>query len=75
MNLIDEEHVLIADSPAAFASAVVRLYTNDLLWEEMSQNALLHIKSNFSKAVIQTKLAQIFTPEFNGVRSSIAEVA
>jgi hypothetical protein len=41
----------------------------------MSQNALLHIKSNFSKAVIQTKLAQIFTPEFNGVRSSIAEVA
>jgi glycosyltransferase involved in cell wall biosynthesis len=38
MNLIDGEHVLIADSPAAFASAVVRLYTNDLLWEEMSQN-------------------------------------
>ena len=75
MNLIDGKHVLIADSPAAFARAVVRLYTDDLLWEEMSQNALLHIKSNFSKAVIQTKLAQIFTSEFNGVRSSIAEVA
>ena len=74
MNLIDGQHVLIADSPAAFARAVVRLYTDDLLWEEMSQNALLHIKSNFSKAVVQTKLAQIFAPEFDGVRSSIAEV-
>jgi O-antigen biosynthesis protein len=74
MNLIDGEHVLIADSPAAFASAVVRLYTNDLLWEEMSQNALLHIKLNFSKAVVQTNLAQIFAPEVDGVNSSIAEI-
>src|SRR6266481_896088 len=74
MGLIDGKHVLIADSPVAFARAVVRLYTDDLLWEEMSQNALLHIKSNFSKAVVQTKLAQIFAPEFDGVRSSIAEV-
>ena len=74
MNLIDGEHVLIADSPAAFARAVVRLYTDDLLWERMSQNALLHIQTNFSKAVVQTKLAQIFAPEFDGVRSSAAEV-
>jgi glycosyltransferase involved in cell wall biosynthesis len=74
MNLIDGEHVLIADSPAAFARAVVRLYTDDLLWEDMSQNALLHIKSSFSKAVVQAKLAQIFATEFDGVRSSIAEV-
>ena len=73
MGLIDGEHVLIADSPAAFARAVVRLYTDDLLWEAMSQNALLHIKSNFSTAVVQTKLAQIFAAEFDGVRSSIAE--
>jgi glycosyltransferase involved in cell wall biosynthesis len=74
MNLIDGEHVLIADSPAAFARAVVRLYTDDLLWEEMSQNALVHIKSNFSKAVVRTKLAQIFASEFDGVCSSTAEV-
>jgi glycosyltransferase involved in cell wall biosynthesis len=73
MNLIDGEHVLIADSPAAFASAVVRLYTDDLLWEAMSQNGLSHIKSNFSKAVVQTKLAQIFAREFHEVRPSIAE--
>jgi SAM-dependent methyltransferase/glycosyltransferase involved in cell wall biosynthesis len=74
MNLIDGEHVLIANTPAAFASAVVRLYTDNPLWEKMSQNALLHIKSKFSKAVVQTNLAQIFAPEFDGVSSSIAEV-
>ena len=71
MNLIDGEHVLIADSPAAFARAVVRLYTDDLLWEEMSQSALLHIESNFSKAVVQKNLAQIFAPEFDGVRAPV----
>jgi glycosyltransferase involved in cell wall biosynthesis len=74
MNLIDGEHVLIADSPAAFASAVVRLYTDDRLWEDLSQNGLLHIKSNFSKDVVQTKLNQIFTTRVNEVRSSLAEV-
>ena len=70
MNLINGEHLLIADSPAAFASAVIRLYTDDLLWEAMSQSALSDIKSNFSKAVVQTKLAQIFAPEVDEVRSS-----
>jgi glycosyltransferase involved in cell wall biosynthesis len=73
MGLIDGEHVLIADSPDAFARAVVRLYTDDLLWERMSLNALLHIKSNFSKAVVQAKLNQIFATEVDGVGSSIAE--
>jgi glycosyltransferase involved in cell wall biosynthesis len=74
MNLIEGKHVLIADTPATFAKAVVRLYTDDLLWEEMSLNALAHIQTNFSKAVVQTKIAQIFAPEFDGVRPSIAEV-
>jgi FkbM family methyltransferase len=74
MNLIDGEHVLIGDSPATFARAVVRLYTDDLLWEKMSQNALLHIKSNFSKAVVQTKLAQILATECDGLPALVAKV-
>jgi glycosyltransferase involved in cell wall biosynthesis len=74
MDLIDGRHVLIADSPAAFARAVVRLYTDDRLWEDISQNGLLHIKSNFSKAVVQTKLARIFATEVDEVHSSMNEV-
>jgi glycosyltransferase involved in cell wall biosynthesis len=75
MDLIDGRHVLIADSPAAFASAVVRLYTDDRLWEDISQNGLLHIKSNFSKAVVQTKLARIFATEVDEVHSSSVELS
>jgi glycosyltransferase involved in cell wall biosynthesis len=74
MSLIDGRHVLIADSPAAFASAVVRLYTDNLLWEQMSLSALLHIQTNFSKAVVRTKLAQVFGAESNGGRSLVADV-
>jgi O-antigen biosynthesis protein len=70
MGLIDGKHVLIADSPAAFARAVVRLYRDDPLWEEMSRNALSHIQSNFSKDVIQTKLTRILLTEVDEVRSS-----
>jgi len=75
MGLIDGKHVLIADSAAAFAKAVVRLYRDDPLWEEMSRNALLHIQSNFSKDVIQAKLTRILATEVDEVRSSSAEVA
>jgi glycosyltransferase involved in cell wall biosynthesis len=70
MGLIDGKHVLIADSPAAFARAVVRLYRDDPLWEEMSRNALSHIQSNFSKDVIQTKLTRILLTEVDEIRSS-----
>ncbi|MGB7947214.1 MAG: glycosyltransferase [Candidatus Binatia bacterium] len=73
MGLIDGKHVLIGDSPAAFAKAVVRLYRDEQLWEEMSQTGLLHIKSNFSRAVIRSKLSGIFATE--EVPSSSAEVA
>jgi hypothetical protein len=34
---------------------------------------LLHIKSNFSKAVVQTKLARIFATEVDEVHSSMNE--
>jgi glycosyltransferase involved in cell wall biosynthesis len=60
MSLIDGKHVLIADSAAAFASQVVRLYTDDLLWEEMSTSSLLHVKTRFSKTVVRKKLAEVF---------------
>lgn len=74
MSLIDGKHVLIADSPVTFASAVVRLYTDDLLWEEMSRNALLHIQTNFAKTVLQTKIAQIFATESDSLRSLVTEI-
>ena len=74
MSIVDGKHVLIADYPAEFASAVVRLYTDGLLWEQISTNSLLHIKTHFSKAVVQEKLAQVFANEIRGDRSLVAQV-
>jgi FkbM family methyltransferase len=74
MDLIDGKQVLIADSPDAFGGAVIRLYTDDSLWEQMSTNSLLHIQTHFSKAIVQKKLAQIFVAESRVDRSSVAEV-
>jgi glycosyltransferase involved in cell wall biosynthesis len=61
LNLTNGEHALIADSPAEFASAVVRLYTDDLLWEKMSTSSLRHIKAHFSYEIVRPKLEQVFS--------------
>jgi len=73
MNLTSGKNVVIADSPAEFASAVVRLYTDDLFWEEMSSNSLEHIKMHFSPLVVQRKLKEVFSPS-DDLRSPVAEV-
>jgi 2-polyprenyl-3-methyl-5-hydroxy-6-metoxy-1,4-benzoquinol methylase/glycosyltransferase involved in cell wall biosynthesis len=74
MNLTSGKHALIADSATAFASAVVRLYTDDLLWEEISTNSLMHIKTHFSNAIAKKKLEQVFAAESDSLRSIVAEV-
>jgi SAM-dependent methyltransferase/glycosyltransferase involved in cell wall biosynthesis len=61
MNLTNGKHALIADSPSAFANAVIRLYTDDLLWKEMSSSSLEHIKMHFSPLVVQKKLEKVFS--------------
>jgi 2-polyprenyl-3-methyl-5-hydroxy-6-metoxy-1,4-benzoquinol methylase/glycosyltransferase involved in cell wall biosynthesis len=67
MHFTNGEHALIADSPAEFASAVVRLYTDDLLWEQMSTGSLQHIKTHYSKEVVGKKLEQVFTIQSDAV--------
>ncbi|HEX9146672.1 MAG TPA: glycosyltransferase, partial [Candidatus Binatia bacterium] len=59
MYLVDGKQALIADSPEAFAKAVVQLYTDDMLWEKISADSLAHVRTHFSKAVVGEKLKQI----------------
>jgi glycosyltransferase involved in cell wall biosynthesis len=42
----DEEELLIADDPASFAAACVRLYKEQPLWERLRQNALKRVESD-----------------------------
>ena len=50
MHLADEVDVLIADSPDAFAEAVVRLMTDDALWTMLSTHAQMALVDQFSPA-------------------------
>jgi O-antigen biosynthesis protein len=44
LNLQDEEHVLIANNPAAFAEAVNRLINDKALWEKLALQGKNHIE-------------------------------
>ncbi|MEW6406892.1 MAG: glycosyltransferase, partial [Chloroflexota bacterium] len=48
MGLADEEGVLVADTPEAFADAVVRLHNDESLWNRLSRAGLEFTKRNYS---------------------------
>ena len=70
MGLSDGVHALIADDPAAFASAVLSLYRDELLWNELRAQGLRLVQERFSADAIRDVLRQIFTLDQAGPRSS-----
>ena len=48
MHLRDGEDVLVAGDAAAFADAVVRLYTDQALWERLSRGGIDNVARHFS---------------------------
>ena len=59
MNLQDGEDLLIADSPQAFAAAVVRLYNDQTLWEHLAEGGKRNIGKHFSRARAKQTLAEL----------------
>jgi glycosyltransferase involved in cell wall biosynthesis len=60
MMLVDGETALIADSPEAFAHAVIRLYTDEPLWMHVSDASTAHIREHFSPDAARRRLLSIF---------------
>ncbi len=48
MHLTHEHDAMIADLPASFADAVVRLWTSKALWERISANGRENVREHFS---------------------------
>ncbi|KRD77390.1 glycosyltransferase [Lysobacter sp. Root983] len=48
MRVVDEQHVLVADEPEAFADQVVRLYNDEALWNRLSQAGLDFVADTYS---------------------------
>jgi glycosyltransferase involved in cell wall biosynthesis len=60
IGLKNDVNALIADEPEEFADSVIRLYTDEELWEGISMNAIEHIERNYSKEAIGRKISEVF---------------
>jgi GT2 family glycosyltransferase/glycosyltransferase involved in cell wall biosynthesis len=59
MQLREGVDVLVADEPAAFAAAVVRLYRDAGLWQRLSTNGLANVEAHFSFAAARAAVQRI----------------
>ena len=48
MHVRAGEDVLVADTPEAFAAAIVRVYDDAALWKKLSANGLANVREHFS---------------------------
>jgi glycosyltransferase involved in cell wall biosynthesis len=60
IGLVDGETALIADDPASFASAVVRLYADETLWTGLAERSWAFVAEHFSEEATLGRLASIF---------------
>ena len=58
MGLTSGREILVADGAERFADAVVRLYTDESLWHEISDRALVFMEQNFSCSAGKERLKQ-----------------
>jgi GT2 family glycosyltransferase/glycosyltransferase involved in cell wall biosynthesis len=61
MHLRPEEDVLVADDPAAFADAIVRLYGDEALWLKLAVGGVDNIRRHFSRDVARKAVKQLVT--------------
>ncbi len=60
IGLKNKLNSLIADNPVDFAEAVIKLYSDENLWNIISNNSIEHIEKNYSKETLSRKIAEIF---------------
>jgi glycosyltransferase involved in cell wall biosynthesis len=58
-GILADEHVLVADDPALFASKIIQLYEDQILWERLSNSGVDFANKNFSKESVLEKLVAI----------------
>jgi glycosyltransferase involved in cell wall biosynthesis len=56
LPIVGGEHGLIANSPSAFAAAVIRLYTDAALWDRLRRNGLALLAEYYSPRAMQSVL-------------------
>lgn len=62
MHLVDGEDVLVAESPQAFADAIVRAHDDRATWMQLSQAGVANVRRHFSRAAARSVLERIVAP-------------
>ncbi|HWU71211.1 MAG TPA: glycosyltransferase [Pseudoxanthomonas sp.] len=60
MHLRDGHDVLVADSPADFADAVIRLYQDEALWNVLACNGMTNIAEHFTLDAARDTVRRVF---------------
>lgn len=60
MHLVDGRDVLVADDPADFADAVVRLYGDEATWQQLAHGGLENTRLHFSDEPVRLVLRDLF---------------
>ncbi len=55
-SMVPGRHALIADDPEQFAKAVIRLYSDEALWNEISRNGRALIRDHFTPDALQERI-------------------
>ena len=63
MYLEDGKDVLVADTTEAFVEAVVRAYTDESLWEKLSEGGLANVEKHFSFKAARLAIIELMKPE------------
>src|SRR5262249_11800134 len=58
LGLKDGEHILVGDEPNDFAEKVVKLYSDENLWNQLSANGLSFVEKNWSIEVGERRLSE-----------------
>jgi glycosyltransferase involved in cell wall biosynthesis len=66
MNLIDHEHVLVADEPQDFARSLIEIYESEELWNRLSQNGIGKTRVLYSTDAAREKLDTLFSNKHIG---------
>jgi glycosyltransferase involved in cell wall biosynthesis len=58
-GLKHEQQVLVGDSPENIADAILRLFKDDNLWQQLSDNGRDYFKKNFSTKAVFPKIRKL----------------
>lgn len=61
LDLKHGEHVLVANDPASFAEAVVRLLGDEELWQHLALQGRLHVAAHHSREAIRSQFMEAVT--------------